>query len=343
MLSSVLQRICEHSHPSIPILGVAVFIVIFHFIIRKFLIGIQKQFDHTHEIWKPSFVTALYKPLIYSVWVVGILLMGDIASYRIYRVHLPNFEMMLSVVAVLTFSWFLIRWNFAITQSIMREHLQEFTPAKLDLLHKLGILGTIILTLFLLMDVTGRNLDTLIAFGGIGGIALAFASQQFVSNLFGGLNIYITKPFSIGDSIELPSQNVTGIVEEIGWYATCVRNIDKRPIYIPNSVFNQSIVVTPSRMSHNRLFFKILIRPTSSQTLQLASKQIKDMLSSYSCLDQNFPINVVFNNFINHHKGSFLELEISAYTDKRLDLALFKQEILLKSIAILDELSIRLD
>jgi MscS family membrane protein len=55
---------------------------------------------------------------------------------------------------------------------------------------------------------TGSSLNTLIAFGGISGLALAFASQEVIASFFGGLMTYITQPFVIGDWIILPEKNI---------------------------------------------------------------------------------------------------------------------------------------
>ena len=70
-------------------------------------------------------------------------------------------------------------------------------------------------------------------------IAIGFAAKDLLSNFFGGLFIYLDRPFAVGDWIRSPDREIEGTVEQIGWRVTRIRTFDKRPLYIPNSVFSQ--------------------------------------------------------------------------------------------------------
>ncbi|MCB2069634.1 MAG: mechanosensitive ion channel, partial [Ottowia sp.] len=50
-----------------------------------------------------------------------------------------------------------------------------------------------------------------------------------------------------------PDKEIEGTVEEIGWRLTRIRTFDKRPLYVPNSVFNNIAVENPSRMQNRRI------------------------------------------------------------------------------------------
>lgn len=321
--------------PALQVLGIIVFVLLFHVINKAIFSRLQHQFLITGKVWKYSFVSALYQPLLYVVWGFATLLIFDIISFHFLGFHLFNLPLILTVGGVLAFGWFLLRWNGSIIEGMQKSDVA--TPGKLDLLRKLGTVASILVTIFLLMDVTGHSLETLIAFGGIGGIALAFASQQFVSNLFGGVNIYLTQPFTVGDWINLPSQKVEGNVEEIGWYATCVRNFDKLPIYVPNSIFNQSIVINSSRLSYQRLYLKINVRQNDPILLWQATERIKVLLGEHPAIEHHMDHNVFFTKIEN----SFIEMEISAYISWLNKKEAVKQDILLKVLSILDALSIK--
>lgn len=209
-----------------------------------------------------------------------------------------------------------------------QSHQIALTPGKLDLISKVATMAIIFITVFLLMDVTGRNMQTLIAFGGIGGLALAFASQQVISNFFGGLMVYITQPFTIGEFVSLPEKKIEGNIEEIGWYLTRIRNLEKRPIYVPNAIFTQTIVITPSRMSHDRFHHTIGLRYEDIRVIKQVVDDIKLMLLQQRYIDRQQKVEVFFTGF----GSSSLDINVSAYISALMgaDFPTVRQDILLK-------------
>lgn len=298
--------------PLVQTIGIVLFVLVFNFFLRLFLLKLRSRFSSHKNIWAFGFVSALHQPFSYFVWFVAILCSLDTILSSLFSFHLVNIHLLLSIAAVLAFGWFLLRWNAKMVDAMMemsQTHRISITPSKLDLLSKLATISVIFVTIFLLMDVTGRNMHTLIAFGGIGGLALAFASQQVVSNFFGGLMVYITQPFTIGEWVNLPERNIEGHIEEIGWYLTRIRNFEKRPIYVPNSIFTQTIVITPSRMSHERFHFTIGLRYRDIKVIKPIIDGIKQMLIKHPSIDHDLTRDVFFKNF----GASALDIEISAY------------------------------
>lgn len=316
----------------VQIIGIILFVVIFNFFVNTLLLKLRSYFNNNkHNIWAISFISALRKPLYYVVWFVAVICAIDTISTGLFAFHLNNTHLILSVGAVLAFGWFLLRWNNKVLHSMMElseQHQIPFTPGKLDLMSKLATMTIIFITLFLLMDVTGRNVQTLIAFGGIGGLALAFASQQVIANFFGGLMVYTTQPFTIGEWVNLPERKIEGHIEEIGWYMTRIRTFEKRPIYVPNSIFTQTIVMTPSRMSHERFHPTIGLRYRDIKCVKPIVDSIKLMLLKHPYIDQHLKIEVFFINF----GPSSLDIEISAYmsTTSGANFPTIRQELLLK-------------
>ena len=60
----------------------------------------------------------------------------------------------------------------------------------------------------LVLQSIGISLSGLLAFGGIGGIAVGFAAKDLLANFFGGLSIYLDRPFTTGDWIRSPAGSV---------------------------------------------------------------------------------------------------------------------------------------
>lgn len=319
-----------YNGPFFQILTILCIVLIFNFVIKVLLIKLQQKFAKEGKIWKLNFVSSLSLPLACFIWIVAFIASLGILSTALFDYEIPYLTILLNISAILAIGWFLLRWNKALVNSMMilsRRQEIGLTPSKLDLISKLATIVTVIVIVLLLLDATGHSMQTLIAFGGISGIAIAFASQQFISNFFGGLTIYLTQPFTIGEWIDIPDHKIEGHIEEIGWYMTQVRDFEKRPIYVPNSIFNQTVVITPSRMSHQRLRLKIGLRYEDVELVQGVIDNIRKVLLHHPHVDRNLKTEVFFSDF----GPTSLEIDISCYTLlMSTEFAAFKQEILLE-------------
>ena len=80
----------------------------------------------------------------------------------------------------------------------------------------------------------GVNVTALLAGLGIGGVALAFAAQDTVANVFGTITILLDSPFKLGDRVKI--LDVDGIILEVGFRSTRIRTLYNSVITLPNSV-----------------------------------------------------------------------------------------------------------
>ncbi len=113
------------------------------------------------------------------------------------------------------------------------------------------ILTTLIvfISALLILQVLGLDIVPLLTFSGIGAAIVGFASKEVVANFFGGLLIYINRPFAVDETVEIPNRNIRGTVEEMGWYLTTLRDSEKNAVYIPNSIFSTELIRNLSRRS----------------------------------------------------------------------------------------------
>ncbi|MDR4987426.1 MAG: mechanosensitive ion channel family protein [Bacteroidales bacterium] len=151
--------------------------------------------------------------------------------------------------------------------------------------------------------------ETVFAFFASIGVAIGFASQDFLKNIFGGLMILVDKPFQIGDKIE--SGKYYGEVLEIGLRSTRVVTPDDSVVTIPNSeMMNQSI--SNANFGENNcqvvaeLFLPLGIDTKHVRRIATEAAQV----SKYVYL--NKPIMVEFSNVL-VPKGSFLKMRLKAY------------------------------
>lgn len=317
---------------------IVLILVLFNFGFKRLLLALQSYFKEHKNSLQESFVSSLYLPCSYYVWFFAVIEILDFTALQLFsKSYLPEKSMLLAVGVVAALTWFLMRWKKTLIEMLSQKqigHRSSFGPTHFDLVNKLATVIIFFVASMLLLEITGSNLNTLIAFGGISGLAIAFASQEVVASFFGGLMIYITQPFTIGDWVNLPEKNIEGHVEEIGWYTTKVRTFEKCPIYIPNAIFSKIVVVNPSRMTHRRIKETIGVRYSDVAALKNIIADLKGMLNINPSIDKTMSTHAYFTTF----GASSLDITLSAYTRETTaqGFYLIKEEILFSVIEILD-------
>lgn len=99
----------------------------------------------------------------------------------------------------------------------------------------------------------------LVAGLGLGGVAVALASQSTVENLFGGVSIFADRPFRVGDTIRF--QGATGIVETIGPRSTRIRGPDGTLTTVPNADIAKAHVTNLSIRSRFLFDHRVTLPP----------------------------------------------------------------------------------
>lgn len=318
---------------------VGVFVVFLGTLTLTFILNLSCRklyqiFERQQKFWKESFVAALSKPAICLIWILAayyFIHTLDLKGYFIpFKNILPD---ILAISIVFCVSWFLFRWKSGVVSKLkikIRRKELSWELGKIDVISKVLTMLIIFLSALFILEFSGRSFQTLLAFGGVGALAIAFASQEIIANFFGGLMIYVNQPFQVGDWITLPERNFEGHVEEIGWYMTRIRNFEKRPIYVPNSMFTKMVVVTPSRMSHRQIKEIFCLRNEDFLLLPEIIRKIKDVLEKDPHIDHRLSNLVHFIGLAEHG----LNIQVSFYTlrtDNREFLDI-KQEILFKII-----------
>ena len=97
----------------------------------------------------------------------------------------------------------------------------------------------------------GYSVSGLLASLGIGGLAVALAAKDTLSNVFGSLMLILDRPFKLGDWIK--AGDMEGTVEEIGFRSTRIRTFAKTLITVPNSIIANLPLDNFSRMPKRRI------------------------------------------------------------------------------------------
>lgn len=204
----------------------------------------------------------------------------------------------IQLLAIFHLCWY----GFRVVNSFERATLNEAEPSKLDATAVIGVAKVLrlllaVICLIVAFDLLGLDPRGLIAVGSVSGAALAFASKDLVSNWFGGVMLYLDKPFKVGDWIRSPDREIEGTVEYIGWRITKIMTFDKRPLYVPNAMFNNITVQNPSRMTHRRIKETIGVRYDDMEQVKDMVEKIRGYIESSELVAQNEVIIVNFNGF----------------------------------------------
>jgi MscS family membrane protein len=320
-----------------------VFVIVFlalllDYIQRKLLKTLHSRLKRTKNPWDDAILLAAARPLSVLIWLVGITFAADIISGE---TRAPIFEAIgpvrhVGVVGALI--WFLARLTTNFQNSIIERGMASGEPydrTTADAVGKLLRVSILITGVLVILQTLGFSVSGVLAFGGIGGIAVGFAAKDLLANFFGGLMIYLDRPFNVGDWIRSPDRKIEGTVEYIGWRLTTIRSFAKRPIYVPNSMFASISVENPSRMSHRRIKETIGIRYDDAEKMPDILKAVESMLRAHPEIDDSQTLMVNFNTFAPSSLDFFIYT--FTHTTNWVKFHAIKQDVLLKIEQIIRE------
>lgn len=299
------------------------------FIVSRVIHYLEIKVTGTEKIWDDALFHALHKPAVVFVWLQGIFWAAEVA-YRYSEAEIFQYNDMLMRIGVVwllgwTFIRFVREFEKIATSPRVRKPMDLTTVSAVGKLARAVIILT---TALIIMQSLGYSISGVLAFGGIGGIAVGFAAKDLLANFFGGAMVYMDRPFKVGDWIRSPDKSMEGTVEHIGWRLTTIRTFDKRPLYVPNSIFTTVSVENPSRMTHRRIYEVIGIRYCDIGTMAGITAKVHEMIENHDEIDADQLIMVNFEKF----NASSLDFFIYCFT-KTTNWAKFhavKQDVLLR-------------
>lgn len=320
----------------VEVFTVVLITLLFAFLASLFVNGLRKKSEHTHNLWDDALVNALAKPLNWLIWIVGVSFAADIAGNVTESELFDLVPTIRHVIVIWLCAWFINRFIAGVEKNIVdpefvRKPMDKTTAVAMAKLLRISVIITAVL---IGLQSLGYSVSGVLAFGGIGGIAVGFAAKDLLANFFGGLMIYLDRPFTVGDWVRSPDKNIEGTVEDIGWRLTRIRTFDKRPLYVPNSTFTQISVENPSRMLNRRIYETIGIRYDDGSKMEVITRDVKAMLQQHEEVDTDLIIMTNFNEFA----SSSLNFFVYCYT-KTTDWAHYheiKQDVMLKILNIIE-------
>lgn len=313
------------------LIAIALLTVALNYVIRVLLRHAGNAAKHSSTTWDDALVNSAAKPILLAMWFISGGFMARALQRQTPEPFLAQVLAVRDVALIACGVWFLLRFigkvgeNFLAQQQARGEEIDHTT---VDALMKLARLLTVIAAVLVGAQTLGFQIGGLLALGGVGGLAVGLAAKDLLANFFGGLTIYLDRPFGVGEWIRSPDKSIEGTVEHISWRHTRIRAFNKNPIYVPNAVFTSIVVENPSRMSHRRLKETIGLRYDDFSVVKPVVQGIRDMLQNHPDIDKTQTMIVNFNQF----GASSLDIMIYTFT-KTIDWVAYhaiKQDVLLQ-------------
>ena len=309
--------------------------VVGHYAIYRIVRRLTKAADRTETQWDDVVLYAIFPPIQWVMWVVlGLLSLSLFPALDGIREALLRLS---DTALLLLFGWLAHRLSGGIEEELLGEHRGALASSDRATISAVARLSRIVLWVIagiMILQSLGVSVSGLLAFGGVGGIAVGFAARDLLANFLGGLSIFLDRPFAVGDWIRSPDREIEGTVEDVGWRVTRIRTFDQRPLYVPNSVFSTVALENPSRMLNRRIYETIGIRYDDAGAMEQIVGEVKEMLAAHDDIDKGKTLMVNFVAF----GASSLDFFIYCFT-RTTDWATYhgvKQDVLVKILKIIE-------
>ncbi|MFT4552175.1 MAG: MscS family membrane protein [Chlamydiales bacterium] len=285
-------------------------------ILRYIILYWRKQ--NNKNVILRSFVEVGLRPFLMIVFAFGVL--KAVEGSHEWAKNCDNERLLVFLVTINPYlglcltavvTYLLLVWKKRIFQSYQTDaQLMQTYAVVLPAFEKMSTVFIFILGINWALTQLDVDLSVLFAVGGIGGIATGFAAKDVVSNFFGGVMIFINRPFIKGERIKSPNRHFEGVVDEIGFYMTRLKTLDSFPIYIPNGLITDAIIENSSRRTQRRLKTTIGIRYCDFNRIPDISKKLTQFLEEDPRIENERLHTARFSKY----GESSLNIDIIAYT-----------------------------
>ena len=279
-ISNIISNIT--SVQIIDILIALLIIVIFRVLSSTISYAIIRMFKFKAKSAKEIKESAFFKPLKLFFIILGIYLAILFLKVPL-NISEPTMQMVTTIfkiISVIAFAIALAK-SFTIQSSLIKKmkktSKRELDDATIEFILKIVRVLIYIIAIFVVLALLKIDLTGLIAGLGIGGVIVTLAAQDTAKNLFGGVVIFLDKPFNVGDWVQMDAYE--GTIEDITFRTTRIRTFENSLLNVPNSIISNASVINWSKMQTRRYKANLRIDfNTSIEKLDRVKARIEEML-----------------------------------------------------------------
>lgn len=347
MMEFLDYQFLDNSYRSI---GLSILILLIGYVLRKWvsrfvtriLYRFFKRFSKENN--PDEFVDLLVRPFQVFILLVTLYLalvkLNFPSQWQIEPEKIKNTRDLLHRIygtgMILNFTWFILRVVDYIILIIHKRALEtgDASENQIILFMKdlIKVVVVIMSIFFILGSIFGLNITSLIAGLGIGGLAIALAAQDTLSNLLASFIIFLDKPFKAGDTVSF--DGITGTIEKVGFRSTKVRTLDKSLLTVPNKSLTDGPLNNITESPFRRVDFIVgLTYSTTADKIERVMDGIKAVLEAHEETKEDY--TVVFSDF----SASSLDIRVIyfVYSNEWGKMVKVKEEINFKIMRIVEE------
>ena len=189
-----------------------------------------------------------------------------------------------------------------VTDYAIEMYVKELAPEKdakklgnlLPILHRVAHFVLLILGIQVLLARFGINLGSMATALGLGGLAVSLAAKDVIGDFIAGVIILVSKPFRVGDRIQIQGLDTWGDVVDISARTTSIRTRDNRMVIVPNATIGNSQVVNYTYPDpHYRV--QIEIGVAYGTDIEKTRRIIIETVSQIEGVQQDKPVDALYN------------------------------------------------
>lgn len=277
-------------------------------LVISFLLLVADTLGLIKRNWLQRYLLSVTSPL--ALLIAAIMFNGAQGLLPIADATEDKLSYFNSAIYTVAITWIVIVYVDSTLEAVRRRLMRQgraTSSALIPLLRKIANAAIVTLAVLFLLQNLGFDVAALIAALGIGGIAIALASQKSVENLLGGIMISLDQPVRIGDFGKFGG--ILGRVEDIGLRSTKIRTLERTILSIPNA--EMAGMQLENYTARDMIAFRHILGlryETSVDQIRYIVTQIRDLLLAHPMIN-NDKTRVRFIKF-----GDFtLDIEITAY------------------------------
>lgn len=240
-------------------------------IFRKFSSFTESELDD-------RIIDIVHRPVYFSIIIIGIILAIAYLKPSERLLYWSN-GILFSLMAVLWIITFIKISNAVIDHTLHRiKDVTGLGKEVVPLIKNFSKVVIIILGIMVILSIWKINITPVLASAGIAGIAVAIAAKDTLANFFGGMSLFVDKPFKLGDFIVV-DEKFKGEVVDIGIRSTRIKTPDDILITIPNSILVSSKIINESAPSL-KIRLRLPVPVAYGSDIDMVEKAVLEVLNN---------------------------------------------------------------
>ncbi|MDI6888181.1 MAG: mechanosensitive ion channel family protein [Methanocellales archaeon] len=319
---AISSLLASYMVPLLIIISFVVFGYVLVLIIDRYIARLAEK---TRTKLDDIIVRTVRMPLIFIFVVIGV---GTVLHYMALPPEIEVYvDPLLLVFIVLAAVFCVSRILMGFIKHYAKKH--EGTKPVAPIIQRVVQVVIYLIGLMIIFDVLGVSITPLLTTLGIGGVAVALALQETLSNFFSGFYIMTDRPVRVGDYIKLDSGE-EGYVVDVGWRTSRIRSLPNNVIVIPNKRLTQAIVTNyylpekeMSCLVDVGVSYDSDLEKVEKVTIDVAKKVLKKVSGGV----ETFEPFIRYNKFGDFSINFTVILRVREYVDKYLVTHEFMKEL----------------